>query len=167
MGEGDQQAAQVAAGDGHVVGGDLLPTGKVDGVDEVGKFDEVGEVGEGAGATAVIQIHRVHHPPIRPESQGIAADVDAAFRVASAPGEGVRGVGDGLQQQAAVKPDVAGGVVHFGPGFVPDGQRLVVQEVQTDVFQNVQRGVVDLLNLVGGQDFGRRERVARLAERGG
>ena len=154
----------MAAGDGHVVGGDLLPTGEMNGVDKMGEFDEVGEVGERARATAVIQIHRVHHPPIRPESQRITTDVDTAFRGASAPGKFGRGMGDGFQQQAAVNPDVAGDVVHFGPGLLPNGQRLVVQKVQADVFQNVQRGVVDLLNLVGGQDFGRWEWVAWLAE---
>ena len=144
-----QQPVQVTRVHRNVLRGHLFPRRKMQLRGHLAEPDEVLVIVEGAGATAVHQILRVHHPPVWPKGDTVAANLHIMRRIAGAPGEAGRGTLDRFQQQPAINPDVFAGNIHLRPGPGPNRQHLVVQKIHPHVFQNMQRGIVNFLELVG------------------
>ena len=71
----------------------------------------------------------------------------------------IRRLGDGLVDQVSVEPDAPVAPVDVGTGGLENVERAVVQELEADVLQDVQRTILDHLKLVGGDGLKWRERV--------
>ena len=58
-----------------------------------------------------------------------------------------------LHDKATIKPYLLCFEIYLCSGFVPDRESLIVHEDEADVFQDVERGPVNLVELWGGEDF--------------
>ena len=55
--------------------------------------------------------------------------------------------------------------VDLSAGLRPDIQGFVIQKIKPNIFQNMQRSLMDLLDLLGSDDLQRRQRITKLPER--
>ncbi|MEI2706060.1 MAG: hypothetical protein V9E89_12590 [Ilumatobacteraceae bacterium] len=133
----------------HRIAGDV-----VDNVEHLSQLQQVlepGPVADAAHAVAVDVVRRAGH---RAEGDMAAADAQRTPRVPGVQGELPRHGGDRRRHHLAWEPDTLLGLVHVGPVGPGDAARLGIQELHPDLFEDPQGGVVDGLQLVGGDDLG-------------
>ena len=120
---------------GRSTGSQTVTAGVVHGRRHVGELDEVAEVPDRGIAPPAVEVPHEGRAIDRGEDRGIAADLDAAFRVAGVLGEARR---RGPDQGAAEAPGEADPFAgHVGAGLPPHRQRLqVVAELDADLLEH-------------------------------
>ena len=66
--------------------------------------------------------------------------------------------------QRGLEADAARGGIDLGAGVLQDGSRFIVQEVDPDLFQHSERGLMDRFELVARNKLDRSERRLWLAQ---
>ena len=132
---------QVALGhrDVHRLADDAA--GEVHGRGQVRELVELVQIVEGAVAAPVVEVEHERGAVGRHEQHVAPADGDAALGVARREGEGLRRLRDQLHEQRAV--DAHAPAVDVGAGLLPESDRLLVPEVDPDLFEDPHRGVMD------------------------
>ena len=154
---------QVPLGDGDV---DRLAdhgTGVLQGRRHVGQLVEVVQVLDRAVATLAVEAAHEGRAVGRPEHHRVAADLGRLRRVAGVEREALGCLRDEAHEQLARNPDA--GAVDLGPGLGPDGERLVLAEVDADLLEHAHGGVVDPVELLGAEDLVERQPALQGRER--
>ena len=55
---------------------------------------------------------------------------------------------DAFHDQPAVEPHPPAGVIHLGAGGIEDAQRLIGEKLEAEIFKHIERGLMDLLDLL-------------------
>ena len=127
---------------------DRITAGQMDDVVALCQLHQVAKVLLVAGPAALVHVRAVGRAGDLGKSQILAADVHIALRVARVQRE-LGGAGfDGFEDQVAVKAHPLRAGLDIRPGLFEDGARPLVHEIHAHFFQDLQRGVVDRLQLV-------------------
>src|SRR5260221_12532409 len=130
-------------------------------VERLAEADEVLEIDVVAGPPALVAIRRIWGAGDRAESDAIAADSDAAGRVARMQDEAWRRQADHAFDQAGIETDSIGVRIDVGAGLFQDGLGLRMQEIDADLLKDIERSRVHRLEFVGRDDRDRRELQSR------
>ena len=137
----------------------------VDDVERADEPDVVDEVREVAGPAAAIEVRHERGPADGAEHEMALAEDDVPFRVPRVQRELRRRRGDELLDLRGVEADVAGQPVHAGARPGEGVQDAIAKDLEPDLGQDPERGPVEGLDLVRGQDLDRAERVGQPAPR--
>ena len=129
--------------------------GVVDRRRQVGELMELVQVGERAVAPLVVEVVHERRAVSGREGDLGAADLGAALGVARVHGEAARAPSDQVHEQLA--GDAHPVTLDLGAGVTPQPDRLVVAEVDSDLLEDVQRGLVDQLEALVVEDFVHRD----------
>ncbi len=140
-----------------------IAAGQVHDVETLAQLQEVTEILLRARAAAAVGVGAVRRAGYLAEGDPVVAELHMARRVARVQDKSCGCGGHGLQDQATI--DAHALAFYPRPRMLKNIARFGVQEIHADFFEDGQRGVVDRLDLVGGQNFRRRELPARLTER--
>ena len=152
---------EMARRDRQIRGLQRAPAFLVDDVERTDDADVVDEVGEVAGAPATIDVRDERRPADRAEHEMAGAEDDVPFRVARVERELGRRGRDELLDLGGVEADVAGEAVHSGARPGKRVEHAIAQDLEADLGEDPERGPVDGLDLVLGQDLDRAERVGQ------
>ena len=143
--------------------------GEVHGRGEMRKLVERVQVFEGAVAAPVVEVEHERGAVGRHEHHVAPADGDASLRIAGGEGERLRRLRDQFHEQRAI--DAHAVTVDVGARLLPVRDRLVVAEVDADLFEDSHRGIVDPFDtflvehfVIGQREFERRQHRRRRAD---
>ena len=122
---------------------------------QVGELVELVQVGERAVAALVVEVVDERRAVGRRERDLVAADLGAALGVARVHGEAARVLRDQVHEQLA--GDAHPVALDLGAGVAPHPDRLVVAEVDPDLLQDLERGLVDQLEALVVEDLVHRD----------
>ena len=141
---------------------DRVPGEEVDDVEHLRQPDQVLVVRAIADPSAAVRVDHVRGAGDRPEGRPVAADLEVVGRVGRVQRERRRRRPDPLGRPS---PGRTGRAPNPGrtsaPAAAQELARLGVEEVHPDLLEHAERGLVDRLELVLGDD--RRRRVADAA----
>ena len=118
---------------------------------QVGELVELVQVGERAVAPLVVEVIDERRAVSGRERDLVAADLGAALGVARVHREAARVSGDQSHEQLA--RDAHAVALDLGAGGAPHPDRLVVAEIDPDLLEDVERGLVDQLEALVVQDL--------------
>ena len=165
QGQHVEQRVEMADGGVNVDRLDRIAAPEMDRIEALAEADEVLEVAFVSlppPARAVERIGRARH---RSERDVSPADHEIAGRVARVQREFLRRQPDVGFDQRRIEPNPPRGRIDVGAGVAQHRARLVMQEVDADLLQDRERGLMDRFELVAGDEVERRERRLRLAGR--
>jgi hypothetical protein len=125
----------------------------VEGLREPDEVAVVLKIARPAAAFAIVDVGRTTDGR---KADRTAADGNAALRVAGRQGEGGRRLGHHLRNEAPVEPHDLGLEIHRGARPLQKLQRARAQEFNPELFQDLQRRVVNRLDLIGAEELERR-----------
>ncbi len=131
-------------------------------VDDVERADQshvVDEVGAVAGAPATIEVAHERRAADGAEHEVGAAELEVAFGVAGMHPERRGRESHELLDLAGVQADRPGLTIDPCAGAGKRVQRSIAEHLEPDLGEDPQRGPVDRLHMVGGQELDRPERV--------
>ena len=99
------------------------------------------------------------------EVDRVAAKMDRSLRVARRQRIGGRRGLERFGDQAAIEPHRLRRMIDLGAGFLEQRKRPRAHHLDAEIFENVQRGLVDRLDLIGRQQRHRRIGIAYPPER--
>ena len=122
------------------------------------KLQEIAEILLVAGAPAAVEIGAVRRRRHLRDDQIVAAEADVVRGVARMDGEFRRRMRDQLEDHVGVETHPLAALADIGAMILHDLAGAVMQHVDADLLQHAQRGEVDRLELVVGDQLGRGER---------
>ena len=128
--------------DGHT-------TAEVQHVQTLPEPHEVAKITGGPWPAPAVQIGAVRRSTYRVEGDVIGAERDITRRVSCMEGEHFGGACDELGDQRTVETHQPSVVVDIGAGVVEPSQRIVAQELDTELFEHAHRSVVNRLHPLG------------------
>jgi hypothetical protein len=134
-------------------------------VQALGELDQIAVVDEVAGAPATLEIGHVGGAADHGEVDPVLADPGVTLGIAGVQGEGAGRRPDPLLDECRIEAHARPRRLDLAAGLGEDRARLRQQEIHADLGEHPQRCGVDRLDLVGGHDLERRERVAQALER--
>ncbi len=126
-------------------------------IDRLRHLVEVVEVLDGGPAATALEVGNERRPIHRSRDHVVAAEHDRPRIRAGLELEGGGSLGNGLQNEVAVEPDPH--VVDLHPRLLEDLPGPVVEEVDSDLLQDVHCLPVDRLDIVRAEDVIRLEPV--------
>ena len=137
----------------------------VDAIEMLRQPDEVLVVAQVSGAPPALHVVHVGRPGDEREVDRVAAEMDRVDRVARGQRVGRRRGLQRLGHQPAVEPHGLRRVIDLGACLLEQRQRARAHRLDAEIFQNVQRGLVDRLDLVGREHRHRRIGIAHPTQR--
>ena len=134
-------------------------------VEALGQADEVAEVGERSGPAPTIQARAIGRPAHGPEVDVVGAEGEIVLRIAGAGVNQRRRPGDRFRNQGPVEADAWTLAFHIRPGLAQDLAGLGQEEVHPDLLEHLHGGLMDRLDLLGGDDLHRRIGICEPAPR--
>ncbi len=141
----------MARPEGEVLWLDRRAAGAVDLIDRLGHLVEIVEVLDGGAAPPALHVGYEGRPVDGGRDDVVASEHDGARRIAGLQREGLRGLGDLLQDEAPVESHPV--LFHLHPGLAEDVPSPLVEEVDPDLLQDIHRLVVDRLFLFLAQEL--------------
>ena len=125
-----------------------IAAGAVDDVVDLRQFDQVAKVFLVTRTAPALHIRAIGRAGNLGKRQVLATNADIALGVARMEGEFAGAGLDAFQNQVPVQPHPVRTLAHIGPGLFEDGAGLRVHELNAQLFQHPQRGVVNRFQLV-------------------
>ncbi len=104
-------------------------------------------------------------PPDGPEVDVVGAEGEVVLRIAGAGVNQRRRPGDRFRHQGPVEADARDAAFHLRPGLAQDLAGLGQEEVHPDLLEHLHGGLMDRLDLLGGDDLHRRIGIGEPAPR--
>ena len=149
----------------HVDRLDRVARQEVDRVEQLRESQQVLVVLAVAGAPAAVEVGDVGRAPDRPERHPVAAELDVTLGVPGMERERSGRRLDRLGDHLRVEPNALRVGVGMRSCRLEHLAGIGIEEVHADLGQDAQRRDVDRLELVGGDDLGRRVAHPRLRPR--
>ena len=135
-------------------------------VQALGEPEQIAVVGEVAGDPAALEVGDVRRAADHAEIDRIAADRDVALGIAGVQGEFFGCGADPLLHESGVEAYPRPVRIDVRASLPQDVPRLRQQEIDPDLGQHAQRGVVDRLDLIRREDLEGRIGIVQLTRRG-
>src|SRR6185312_2036615 len=137
-----------------------LVADQMDGIEVMRQADEIAVIGKVARPAPPLAIVDVGWSRHQPEIDVIASKGNLSGGIAWSQREGARRPRERLRHQPAIDANHAAGVVDLSACGPHDVARLLRPQFDTELLENAQRGEMNGLELIGREDFHRRERIS-------
>ena len=116
------------------------------------EFDDVAAVFQRTATFAAVEVGNVRRPANTDKGNIVTAERDVCFRRRAVQHKFARCALQRLFDQRAVNPHQPGIRVHLGAGTLEVLPRFQTEYAYAQLFDHIQRGLVDRVELVGGKD---------------